>query len=130
DREPDGRRAGDLSRSAAGAVGGLALRRRRDRAGADDRDTARRAARDRRGRRTPAAAPRLERLAEQPAELADDAAAERQHADDEDAALDDRQPRAELSQVVLERDDEERASDRPEDGDHATEQRHQSDPAR
>src|SRR5512136_1007569 len=54
-----------------------------------------------------------ERFAQQVAELADDAATEGQHADDEDDALDDRDPRAELRQVVLERHHDERVLPAP-----------------
>src|SRR5688500_12105578 len=73
---------------------------------------------------------RLERLLEVVRQLADHAAAEGQHADDENAALHDGDPGAELREVVLHRDDDERADHRSEDGAHAAEQRHQHHLAR
>src|SRR5213079_153051 len=59
----------------------------------------------------------LERLLQQPAQLADD----------EDGALHDGQPGADLGQVVLERDHEEGADHRSEDRPHPAEQRHEHD---
>ena len=46
--------------------------------------------------------------------LANDAAAEQQHAHDKDHALDDEDPLADRGQVVLKRDHEEGAHGRPE----------------
>jgi hypothetical protein len=60
------------------------------------------------------------------APLADDAAAEGQHADDEDRAHDHRDPGADLvGQVVLHRDDDGGADHRAEQRAHAAQQRHQ-----
>jgi hypothetical protein len=64
------------------------------------------------------------------AQLADDAAAEGQHADHEDHALHDGHPGAELRQVVLHGDDDRGADHRAEDRAHAAEQRHQHHLAR
>src|SRR6266536_1673477 len=63
-------------------------------------------------------------------ELAHDAAAEREHADDEDHARDHRDPFAEAGEIVLQSDDDERADHRAEDRAHASQQRHQHDLAR
>ena len=63
-------------------------------------------------------------------DFADDAAAERQHADDEDHALDHQHPLAEPGQILLHGDDDEGADDGPEDGAKAAEQHHQHDLAR
>ena len=63
-------------------------------------------------------------------DLADDAAAERQHAGDEDHALDHRHPLAEPGQILLHRDDHEGADHRAEDRTEAPDQRHQHDFAR
>src|SRR5262245_42952046 len=64
------------------------------------------------------------------AELADDAAAECENADDENAAGDDRDPFAEPGQIILETGYHERADDGPEDRAHSAQQRHQHDLAR
>ena len=64
------------------------------------------------------------------ADLADDAAAEQQHAGDEDRALDHRHPFAELGEIVLHGDDDDRADHRPVERAHAAEQRHQHHLAR
>src|SRR4051812_3321850 len=63
-------------------------------------------------------------------DLADDALAEGQHADDEDDALDHRDPRAELGQVGLHHDDDEGADDRAQHGAGAADQNHQDHLAR
>src|SRR5262249_25663224 len=77
------------------------------------------------------AAPASERLFYDPRDLADDAAAERQHADHEDAALDDADPGARaLGKEFLDRDEHDGARDRPEYRAHATQERHQHDLAR
>src|SRR5258705_5032623 len=67
----------------------------------------------------------LERFSQKVSELADDAATEGQHADDEDDALNDRDPRAKLGQVVLERHHDEGADYRAEHRAEAAEQRHE-----
>src|SRR5689334_16239286 len=67
----------------------------------------------------------LKGLLDQARELADDAAAEGEHADDEHGALRDRHPEAERSEVVLHREDDERADDWPEDRSQAADQRHE-----
>src|SRR5262245_27888272 len=72
----------------------------------------------------------LQRLADHPGELADNAAAERHHADHEDHALRHGHPGAELREVVLHRDDDERPDDRPEHRAEAAEQHHQDNLAR
>ena len=72
----------------------------------------------------------LERTAEKMRDLADHAAAERQHAGDEDDALDHRHPLAESGQVLLHGDDHEGADDRAEHRAEAAHQRHQHDFAR
>src|SRR5437867_10091135 len=55
----------------------------------------------------------LERFSQEVSELADDTSTEGQHADDEDHALDDGDPRAELRQIVLQRHHDERADTGP-----------------
>src|SRR3984957_17894004 len=54
--------------------------------------------------------------AQQVGDLADDATAKQQHADDEDHALDDGHPFAETGEVVLHADDDEGADTRSEEG--------------
>src|SRR5262245_60308918 len=73
---------------------------------------------------------RLEGFLQPTAELADDASAERQHADYEDHALRHCHPGAELCQVVLHRDDDERADDRSEHRAESSEEDHEDDLAR
>src|SRR5215218_2649412 len=68
--------------------------------------------------------------AEQGLQLADDAAAEQEHAEHEDDALDDRDPGAQRREVILHRGDHERPDDRAEHGSHAANQRHEHDFAR
>jgi hypothetical protein len=63
-------------------------------------------------------------------DLADDAAAEGQHADHEDRALNHRHPLPESSEIVLHGDDHEGADHRAEDGAEAADQRHQHHLAR
>src|SRR5580692_7891773 len=60
-------------------------------------------------------------------DLTDDAAAERQHAGDEDRALDHRHPLAESGQILLCRDDDEGSDHRAEYRTKAAHQRHQHD---
>src|SRR5262249_9599451 len=66
----------------------------------------------------------LEGPPQEAAQLADDSAAEGEHADDEDGPLDDGDPGAELGQVVLQRGHNEGADDRTEHRPQATEERH------
>src|SRR5262245_5917093 len=72
----------------------------------------------------------LQRLADQPAQLAHHPAAERQHADHEDHALRHRHPGAELGEIVFHRDDDERAHHRTEHRAQAAEQHHEDHFAR
>src|SRR5277367_92977 len=64
------------------------------------------------------------------ADLADDSAPEQQHAGDENGALDHRDPLSELREIVLHRDDDDRAHDGAIERAHAAQQRHQYDFAR
>src|SRR5262245_54264346 len=63
--------------------------------------------------------------AQEVSELADDAAAEQQHGDDEDRALHDEHPLPDRREVVLQRHHEERPHYRPEQGAEPADQRHQ-----
>src|SRR5262245_15225563 len=72
----------------------------------------------------------LQGLLEEAAELADDAAPERQNADDKDDALHDGDPCTELREIVLHRQHDERPRDRAEYRAEAADQRHQHDLAR
>src|SRR5687767_14264468 len=60
-------------------------------------------------------------------ELADDAAAEQKHADHEDDAGYDRDRKFRGRQIVLQRHDETRAEERPDQRSDAAEKRHQDD---
>src|SRR3989442_1696877 len=69
----------------------------------------------------------LQRFAQDAAQLAHHAPPEREHAHHEDGTLHDRQPRADLREVVLEADHDERAHHGPEDGAEPAQERHQHD---
>src|SRR5882672_199590 len=71
------------------------------------------------------AVPKLQRPLQHAREFAHHAAAKRQHANDENHALHDRDPGAELGQVVFHRDDDRGADDRAEDRAEAADQGHQ-----
>src|SRR6267143_6846730 len=67
----------------------------------------------------------LQRLPDQPSQLAHHAPAEGEHADHEDHALHHGHPGADLGEVVLHRDDDEGAHHRPEHGSQPPEHHHQ-----